>query len=121
MNEHFTQEPSDPSYFINGSDASLVWDYTDPQNDIQSIIYSVLVNGRWVEMLVNDSRGVQEHPNIPPSYKGRVKIEGRATLVIKNINPGDNTEFQCELRGGFSSLKSTVQLIVAGTYYRHNH
>ena len=121
MNEHFTQEPSDPSYFINGSDASLVWDYTDPQNDIQSIIYSVLINGKLVEMLVNDSLGVQEHTKIPPFYKGRVKIEGRATLVIKNINPGDNTEFQCELRGGFSSLKSTVQLIVAGTYYRHNH
>ncbi|CAH3158655.1 unnamed protein product [Pocillopora meandrina] len=64
-------------------------------------------------MLVNYSLGVQEHPNIPPSYKGRVKIEGKATLVIENINPGDNTEFQCELRGGLSSLKSTVQLIVA--------
>ena len=121
VNQHFTQEPSNPSYFINGSDANLVWDYADPQNDIQSIIYSVLVNGKLVEMLVNDSLGVQEHYNILPSYKGRVKIERRATLVIKNINPRDNTEFQCELRGGLSSLKSTVQLIVAGTYYRHNH
>ena len=121
VTQHFTQEPSNPSYFINGSNANLVWDYTDPQNEIQSIIYSVLVNGRWVEMLVNNSLGVQEHSDIPPSYKGRVKIEGRATLVIKNINPGDNTEFQCELRGGLSSLKSTVQLIVTGTYYRYNH
>ena len=121
VNQRLTQEPSNPSYFINGSDANLVWDYTDPQNDIQSIIYSVLVNGRWVEMLVNNSLGVQEHPNIPPSYKGRVKIEGKATLVIENINPGDNTEFQCELRGGLSSLKSTVQLIVAGAYYRTIH
>ena len=121
MNQRLTQEPSNPSYFINGSDANLVWDYTDPQNDIQSIIYSVLVNVRWVEMLVNNSLGVQEHPSIPPSYKGRVKIEGKATLVIENINPGDNTEFQCELRGGLSSLKSTVQLIVAGVYYRTIH
>ena len=48
-------------------------------------------------MMVNDSHGVQEHPNIPPSYKERVKIEGRATLVIKNINPGDNIQFRCEL------------------------
>ena len=120
MNQRLTQEPSNPSYFINGSDANLVWDYTDPQNHIQSIIYSVLVNGELVEMLVNDSLGVQEHPNIPPSYKGRVKIEGRATLVIKNINPGDNTEFRCMIWGG-GKIENTVQLIVAGTYYRHNH
>ena len=110
----FIKEPSNPSYFNNGSDANLVWDYTDPQNKIQYIIYSVLVDGTFVRMMVNDSRGVQEHPNIPISYKGRVKIEGRATLVIKNINPGDNTEFRCK-------IENTVQLIVAGTYYRHNH
>ena len=119
---HFIQEPSDPSYFNNGSDANLVWDYTDPHNKIQSILYSVLVNGAFVRMIFNNSGGVQEHPDIPPSYKGRVKIEGRATLVIKNINPGDNTEFTCELIGKFVyTVESRVQLIVAGTYYRHNH
>ena len=118
----FTQEPSNPSYFNNGSDANLVWDYTDPHNKIQAIIYSVLVNGAFVKMMVNDSSCAQEHPEIPLSYKGRVKIEGRATLVIKNINPGDNTKFICELIGSFSYLvQSTVQLIVAGMYYRHNH
>ena len=111
---HFTQEPSNPSYFNNGSDANLVWDYTDSHNKIQYIIYSVLVD--------NGSRGVQEHPNIPSSYKGRVKIEGRATLVIKNINPGDNTEFKCSMFGSFvGTIASTVQLIVAGTYYRYKH
>ena len=114
---HFTQEPSKPSYFNNGSDANLVWDYTDPHNKIQNIIYSVLVNGTFVRMMVNDSSGVQEHPKIPSSYKGRVKIEGRATLVIKNINPGDNTKFECELIGHFLYVvQSTVQLIVAGMY-----
>ena len=118
----FTQEPSDPSYFNNGSKANLVWDYTDPHNSIQNIIYSVLVDDTFVKMMVNGSHGVQENPNIPPSYKGRVRIEGRATLVIKNINPGDNTEFKCEIWGSFSYLvESTVQLIVAGTYYRHKH
>ena len=119
---HFTQEPSDPSYFNNGSDANLVWDYTEPHNNIQSIIYSVVIHGVFIKMMVNDSHGVQEHPKIPSSYKGRVKIEGRATLVIKNINPGDNTEFRCELIGRFVyTVESRVQLIVAGTYYRHNH
>ena len=116
---HFTQEPTNPSYFNNGSDAKLVWDYTDPNSKIQSIIYSVLVDGAFVKMIVNASGGVHY---IPLSYKGRVKIEGRATLVIKNIKPGDDTEFKCEVRGSFSySVESTVELIVAGMYYRHNH
>ena len=119
---HFTQEPSSPSYFNNGSDAKLVWDYTDPHNDIQDILYEVQVNGAFVKMMVKNSLGVQEHPSIPPSYKGRVKIEGRATLVIKNINPRDNAKFNCELIGSFlETVKSTVQLIVAGRYYRNSY
>ena len=119
---HFTQEPSSPSYFNNGSDAKLVWDYTDPHNDIQDILYEVQVNGAFVKMMVKNSLGVQEHPSIPPSYKGRVKIEGRATLVIKNINPRDNAKFNCELIGSFlETVKSTVQLIVAGKYYRNSY
>ena len=118
----FTQEPSSPSYFNNGSDAKLVWDYTDPHNDIQDILYQVQVNGAFVKMMVKNSLGVQEHPSIPPSYKGRVKIEGRATLVIKNINPRDNAKFNCELIGSFlETVKSTVQLIVAGRYYINSY
>ena len=118
----FTQEPSNPSYFNNGSDATLVWDYTDPHNNIQSTLYAVMVNGAFVEMMVNDSRGVQEHPNMPLSYKRRVEIKGRATMVIKNIHPGDNTKFRCNVFGSFVyKVESTVQLIVAGKYYRHNH
>ena len=108
---HFTRKPYNPIYFNNGSDANLVWDYADPHNNVQSTLYSVQVAGAFVKMMVNDSRGVQEHRDIPPSYKGRVKIEGRATLVIKNINPEDNTRFKCEVRGSFFySVESTVQL-----------
>ena len=118
----FTKEPSNPSYFNNGSDANLVWDYTDPLNKITTIFYYVLVDGTFFRMMFNNSGGVQEHGQIPPSYKGRVKIEGRATLVIKNINPGDNTAFKCEIRGRFAgTIESEVQLIVTGMYHRHNH
>ena len=113
----FTQEPSDPSYFNNGSDANLVWHYTDAHDTIQSITFSVVINGAFLTMIVNDSNGVQEHPSIPLSYKGRVKIEGRATLVIKTINLGDNTKFRCELDGSIDTFASTVQLIVAGMYH----
>ena len=122
MDVKVTQEPSDPSYFKNGSDANLVWNCTDPLNKVQGIIYSVSVNGVFVKMIYKDSRGVQEYSSTPLCYKGRVKIEGRATLVIKNINPKDNTKIKFEMWGSLSSeVESTVQLIVAGTYYRHNH
>ena len=115
----FTQKPSNPSYFKNGSDAKLVWDYSDPLNATRTIAFSVLVKDIYKKMIFRGSSGVQEHSEIPPSYKGRVKIEGRATLVIKNINPGDNTKFKFEMFG--SQLHSRVQLIVAGTSCRHNH
>ena len=62
VNVHFTEEPSNPSYFNNGSDANLVWDYTDPHYNIQSTIYSVLIHSVFIKMMVNDSHGVQEHP-----------------------------------------------------------
>ena len=118
---HFIQEPSNPSYFNNGSDANLVWDYTDPQNKIQYVIYSVLVDGTFVRMMFSNSLGVQEHPNIPSCYKGRVKIEGRATLVVNNTNPADNTKFKCSVYGLVGTIESIVHLIVAGTFNRHNH
>ncbi|XP_066024584.1 neural cell adhesion molecule 1 isoform X5 [Pocillopora verrucosa] len=110
----FTQEPSDPSYFNNGSDANLVWNYAGPHNKIRGIVYSVLVNGKFEVMIFNNSRGVQEHPNIPSSYKGRVKMEGRATLIIKNISPRDNTKFRCVIsKNPSGEVKSVVKLIVA--------
>ena len=116
VNVRFTQEPSNPSYFNNGSDANLVWNYTDPLNEVRGVLYKVDMNGELKKMIIKNSYGVQENPNIPPSYKGRLTIEGRATLVIKNINPGDNTKFNCELVGSFvNTFQSTVKLIVAGT------
>ena len=119
---HFIKEPSNPSYFNNGSDANLVWDYTDPQNNIQFIVYSVLVDDTFASLIVNDSQGVRENPQIPSFYKGRVKIKGRATLVIKNISSRDNTQFRCGMRSSSSGkVESTIQLFVAGKYYRHNH
>ena len=95
---------------------------SDSHNKIKHITYSVLVDGVFVKILFNDSRGVEDHTNIPLSYNGRVKIEGRATLIIKSINLGDNTKFRCEIRGSFiNRIESTIQLIVAGMYCRHNH
>lgn len=119
----FTSEPSDPSYARKGSNAKLVWDYSvdDKQKELKGIVYSVLVsNGPFVEMLVKFKNGtVVEHSQIPAAYKGRVRIEGNASLVIENVSSRDNTRFGCALipeSGQGTIQESKVQLIVIGTY-----
>ena len=112
----FTMEPSDPSYVNNGSTAKLVWDYSDPQKQLQGIVFYALDSGTFVKLLVKQNSVVQEPDEIPSIYKGRVRIEGNATLVIEHITPKDNTKFRCKMFGP-GNPESTVQLIVAGLYY----
>ena len=111
-------EPPNPSYAGNGSNAKLVWDYTvDNPAELLGIIYSVKgSNGAFSGMLVKSVDGsVADHQNIPTAYKGRVRIEGRASLVVENVTPRDNTEFKCALvpKSG-TDLESKVKLIVTG-------
>lgn len=113
--------PPDPSYVKNGSTAKLVWDYSDTNNELQSIIFSVQVHDQgakvYKNMLVKQNGFVIEHQEIPSAYKGRVRFEGNATLVIDNITPKDNTKFLCQLIAA-STWISRVTLIVAGMYYK---
>ena len=115
----FALEPPDPSYARNGSNAKLVWDYTvDNPAELLGIIYSVKgSNGAFSGMLVKSVDGsVADHQNIPTAYKGRVRIEGRAALVIENVIPQDSTEFKCALIPSTGTdLESAIQLIVTGT------
>lgn len=96
-----------------------MWDYIDPNNDFLGIVFNVLVDGnrgREFKGILYKQHGViRNHPNIPDVYKGRVRMEGNATLVIENITPKDNTEFICEIIGRLSK-RSIIQLIVAGLY-----
>ncbi|KAL9966768.1 hypothetical protein ACROYT_G024888 [Oculina patagonica] len=115
----FTLEPSDPSFARNGSNAKLVWDYSvdDKQAELAAIIYSVQVSrGTFRDMLVQVNDGtVIDSSTIPASYKGRVRIVGKATLVIENITHQDNTIFQCKLLANLvlqADQRSTVHLIV---------
>ena len=123
----FTQEPRDPSYFKKGSNATLVWDYSvdNQQTELQGVIWSVLLKGQSnvVPMLVKEGDAdAFPHPNIPSSYKGRVYIKGRATLVIVNITLQDKTQFHCTLSpkggSGLSIVNSYITLSVTGT---NNH
>ena len=120
----FTQQPSDPSYFEKGTNATLVWDYSvdNQQTELEGISWSVLVGSSFVSMLVKigDADPVP-HRDIPSTYKGRVFIKGRATLVIGNITLQDSTSFQCTLSAkqgsGLFDVNSDVTLSVTGMNY----
>ena len=93
------------------------------QADLDGIIYSVQVSGdAFTNMLGLQSDGtvVNLPSNIPNKYKGRVRIEGRASLIIENITSQDNSTFKCSLvaqPGAGQDVESQVQLIVTGIYY----
>lgn len=58
------------------------------------------------------------HPGLdqPPSYNGRVKKIGPATLVVENVQFEDTTKFRCFLdgKGLTPDQTSIVDLVVTG-------
>ncbi|XP_022807278.1 uncharacterized protein LOC111344318 isoform X2 [Stylophora pistillata] len=110
----FTSRPPNPTYVNNGSTAKLVWDYSDPNNVVVGIAFSVLVTGKgFKRMLFKENGVVQDHQDLPDAYRGRISMEGKATLVITKVTPKDNTMFRCLLFDKINYLKDTVQLTVA--------
>jgi len=120
----FTLKPPNPSFARNGTDAKLVWDYSvdNPQAELNGILYSVQVSGGTFDNMMglqNDGT-VFNFSSIPSEYNGRVRIEGRASLVIEKVTSQDNTAFMCILvpkPGKGRNIGSVVQLIVTGMYY----
>jgi len=120
----FTEKPPNPSYARNESNAKLVWEYSvdNPQAELAGILFSVQVSGgSFTNMLGLPYNGtVITMSTIPSAYKGRVRMEGRASLVIENITSQDNTAFMCTLvakPGAGRDIVSVVQLIVTSMYY----
>ena len=116
----FTVEPPNPSYARNGSNAKLVWDYSvdNKQAELEGIRYSVESGQSFTGILaVYNNATVINHPAIPAAYDGRVRIEGKASLVIENVTLQDNIAFKCTLvakPGAGLDVSSVVQLIVTG-------
>ena len=111
-------KPPDPSYARNGSNAKLVWDYSvDKQGELAGVIFSVLYKSAYKKILVKQNGIVVNPSETPFAYKGRVTMEGNASLVIKNVTPQDNTKFKCEIVPvSGQTIEDTVQLIVTGMY-----
>ena len=93
----------------------------NPQAELNGIIYSVKKGsgGTFINMLGLQNDGtVITFSSIPNEYKGRVRIEGSASLVIEKVTFQDNTAFMCTLsvKSG-RDHSSNVQLIITGMYY----
>ena len=114
----FTQEPKATLYRQEGSNAVLTWDYKET-DELQFIIWRVLnkTDGNIVSLLVENKTGYVLYTANALSAYGteRLKKEGNATLVIKNITFEDSTKYRCILRGKTgATVESIVELVVTG-------
>lgn len=106
-------------YYQSGSDAAFAWDYNETDNLLTTswMVYNKTVKN-FVTLRMEDENGnVMKDPARPPAaYVGRLKREGRATLIIKNITDEDSVGFKCILteKVTFLETESTVELIVTG-------
>ena len=88
--------------------------------ELKFIIWSVYnkTEMKKVALLVEYKNGDVQYSNKALSAYGteRLKKEGRATLVIKDITVEDSTFYWCILRGetGVTDVESVVELIVTG-------
>lgn len=107
----FTRTPDDPTYVVKGDNATLVWEYSvdDRQIELKGIVWTVTVKatGNPAILVIETKSGNRSNPaNIPQAYKGRVSVEETATLVIQNVTLEDSTTFSCSLRA--ESVPSAV-------------
>lgn len=121
----FTRTPDDPTYVVKGDNATLVWEYSvdDRQVELKGIVWSVTDEVTSISsiLVIETKAGNRSSPgNIPQAYKGRVFIEETATLVIQNVTLDDSSTFSCSLRA--ESVPSAVdtetatRLIVTGMF-----
>ena len=118
----FTQEPGARLYLPEGSNAVLTWDYKvdDRAAELKFIIWKVYnkTEGEAVTLFVEYKDGIAQYSNKALSAYGteRLKKEGRATIVIKDITFEDSTNYRCILKGesGIAGAESVVELIVTG-------
>ena len=119
----FTRTPDNPTYVVKGDNATLVWEYSvdDRQIELQGIVWSVIdkATGIPTVLVIETKSGNRSNPdNIPQAYKGRVFIEKTATLVIQNVTLEDSKAFRCSLRAesvpSAVDTESDARLIVTG-------
>lgn len=121
----FTRTPDDPTYVVKGDNATLVWEYSvdNRQLDLKGIVWSVTdkATSKSIVLVIETKSGNRSYPDdIPQAYKGRVFVVQSATLVIQNVTLNDSTIFSCFLRADPASsavdTKTDTRLIVTGMF-----
>ena len=69
-------------------------------------------------LIIEEKDGMVKHnPNAPPAYgPERIKKEGQASFVIKNVTFKDSTIYKCLLDGetGTGDEEDSVEVIITG-------
>lgn len=111
----FVLTPANPVQAQQGANATLYWDYTsnrpltfaqwgttDSESKLQTIIAQQRENGEVEYLSLN--------------YRGRAKIQGRASLILINVKESDSGQYGCHLTfDGVTIINSTSLIVSAQT------
>lgn len=109
----FVLTPADPFEAQEGSNVTLHWDYTG--SNLVSLAWGVADGDNNLSTIIAQKQGNND-VQYSSSYRDRVLIEGRASLVIYNVKASDSKRYGCQLtfQGQSSPIFSSVRLLVNG-------
>ena len=109
----FVLTPADPFEAQEGSNVTLHWDYTG--SNLLSLAWGVADGDNHLGTIIAQKHGNND-VQYSSSYRDRVLIEGRASLVIYNVKVSDSKRYGCQLtfQGQSAPIFSSVRLLVNG-------
>ncbi|XP_067033654.1 fibroblast growth factor receptor 1-like [Acropora muricata] len=107
----FVLTPADPFEAQEGSNVTLHWDYTG--SNLVSLAWGVADGDNNLSTIIARKQGNND-VQYSSSYRDRVLIEGRASLVVYNVKASDSKRYGCQLtfQGQSSPIFSSVRLLV---------
>ena len=113
IRDRFVLTPADPFEAQEGSNVTLHWDYTG--SNLLSLAWGVADGDNNLSTIIAQKHGIND-VQYSFSYRDRVLIEGRASLVIYNVKVSDTKRYGCQLffQGQSSPIFSSVRLLVNG-------
>lgn len=112
----FVLTPADPFEAQQGSNVTLHWDYTG--SNLLSLAWGVADGDSHLSTIIAQKHGNND-VQYSSSYRDRVLIQGRASLVLYNVKESDSTRYGCQLtfQGQLSPIFSSTRLIINGNEF----
>jgi len=121
----FTKLPSNPVYFMAGTDAILEWDYsvdnkTAEFGETSWWAYSRTA-AKTVKLMLESGDGILKYnPAMPTEFRERVFKKGKATFVLKSVTFEDTIKVRCKLEDKSGNTEdSIISLVVTGPAFVH--